>query len=69
MVQGSDITGILDWELFGWYPDFWELMMASRGSCNDRWQLELEAALGQESEISMNYRSVLGDIFFRQWAE
>jgi len=69
MVHGLDITGIVDWELFGWYPDFWELMMASRGSCDDKWLLELDAAMGPEKEISINYRSVLNDVFFRPWVE
>ncbi|THH02081.1 hypothetical protein EW026_g715 [Hermanssonia centrifuga] len=24
MVRGGEIVGILDWETFGWYPDFWD---------------------------------------------
>jgi hypothetical protein len=44
MVQRLNITGILDWEVFRWYPGFGELMVASHDSCDDRWQLELEAA-------------------------
>ena len=23
-VEGSTITGIIDWEFAGWYPDYWE---------------------------------------------
>jgi len=46
----------------------WELM-ASRGSCDDKWLLELDAAMGPEKEISINYRSVLNDVFFRPWVE
>lgn len=72
MVQGSAITGILDWETFGWYPDFWDRMMAMRGAspsegADDRWEREVGAALGVESDISNDYQDVLADIFFREW--
>jgi hypothetical protein len=23
-VQGDKVTGIIDWELGGWYPEYWE---------------------------------------------
>lgn len=28
MVRGGSITGILDWELSGWYPEYWEFAKA-----------------------------------------
>ena len=32
-----EIAGIIDWECSGYYPDFWEKMMASRGWMTDEW--------------------------------
>ncbi|CAP91569.1 Pc13g05000 [Penicillium rubens Wisconsin 54-1255] len=28
MVRGGSITGIIDWELSGWYPEYWEFAKA-----------------------------------------
>ncbi|KAK7462346.1 hypothetical protein VKT23_007947 [Stygiomarasmius scandens] len=28
MLQDGHIVGIIDWDTFGWYPDFWDVMMA-----------------------------------------
>lgn len=28
MVRAGSITGILDWELSGWYPEYWEFAKA-----------------------------------------
>ncbi|KIM46569.1 hypothetical protein M413DRAFT_441655 [Hebeloma cylindrosporum] len=65
MVDNGEITGILDWETLGWYPDFWELMAATRGAITP-WRNELILALGPECESSQQYPRVLHDIFSRR---
>jgi len=30
LVEGDDITGIIDWETAGWYPSYWEYTTASQ---------------------------------------
>ncbi|KAF8066990.1 kinase-like domain-containing protein [Lyophyllum atratum] len=69
MVDDGTITGLVDWETLGWYPDFWELMAALRGSSTPKWCDELSIALGPESDLSLQYTSVLYDVFFRLWAD
>ncbi|KAJ0425351.1 phosphotransferase family protein [Aspergillus carlsbadensis] len=37
MVQGGRITGFLDWESAGWYPDYWDFTTALRFTPKDYW--------------------------------
>lgn len=68
MVDDGEITGIIDWDTLGWYPDFWELMMATKGSgLSSKWISELSLAFGQRPHASDHYERVLFDVFFRQW--
>lgn len=68
MVDDGEITGIIDWETLGWYPDFWELMMAAKGSSlSSKWKTELSMVFGQQPHFSDQYERVLFDVFFRQW--
>ncbi|KAF5334053.1 hypothetical protein D9758_017518 [Tetrapyrgos nigripes] len=30
MVEDGHVVGVVDWDTFGWYPDFWEIMMLTR---------------------------------------
>jgi aminoglycoside phosphotransferase len=30
MIKDGHVVGIVDWDTFGWYPDFWEFMMMER---------------------------------------
>ncbi|GLB42414.1 hypothetical protein LshimejAT787_1104290 [Lyophyllum shimeji] len=71
MVDGDLITGLVDWETLGWYPDFWELMAATRSSGKnmDIWIDELSTQLGPLSEVEDQYVSVLHDVAFRFWAD
>jgi aminoglycoside phosphotransferase len=70
MVDGEEITGILDWETLGWYPDFWEFMGATRSSSfSSNWVNELSLVLGRQTGSSRQYASILFDVFFRPWAE
>ncbi|KAK3942108.1 serine threonine kinase [Diplogelasinospora grovesii] len=39
MVKGNQITGIIDWEFSGWYPDYWEYTSAWYGNLTRQfWQ-------------------------------
>jgi len=39
MVKDGTITGIIDWEYAGWYPDHWEYQASMRPACQfDDWQ-------------------------------
>jgi hypothetical protein len=36
LVQGGRVSGIVDWEQAGWYPEYWEYVKAMWG-CTDTW--------------------------------
>ncbi|KAK3176922.1 hypothetical protein OEA41_008248 [Lepraria neglecta] len=36
--QSGHVTGIIDWELAGWYPDYWEYANIMKPSMDDNWQ-------------------------------
>jgi aminoglycoside phosphotransferase len=43
MVQGSTVTGIIDWEYGGWYPEYWEFLKGLNSfdpseECQDWWE-------------------------------
>lgn len=38
MVHDGRIVAILDWESSGWYPDYWEYVLALRGMDNVDWE-------------------------------
>jgi aminoglycoside phosphotransferase (APT) family kinase protein len=38
----GDILGILDWEMFGWYPAYWERMFVLKSCAHARLRNELE---------------------------
>jgi Phosphotransferase enzyme family len=67
MVEGGEITGVLDWETFGWYPEFWEIMAALRAS-KPEWRQAVTDVFGPEMEVASDYRAVLGDVFSPPWA-
>ncbi|GKZ35261.1 hypothetical protein AbraIFM66950_005855 [Aspergillus brasiliensis] len=46
MVQGGRITGFLDWEAAGWYPEYWEFTTPTRFASEDFWWYHFIAALG-----------------------
>jgi aminoglycoside phosphotransferase len=37
LVQEGHVTGILDWEEAGWYPEYWEYIKTMQG-CATRWE-------------------------------
>ena len=40
----GDILDILDWEMFGWYPAYWERMFVMMLCAHKRLRIELEQA-------------------------
>ncbi|GIC93484.1 uncharacterized protein Aud_009972 [Aspergillus udagawae] len=52
MVQGGRITGFLDWEAAGWYPDYWDFTTALRFAPPDFWWYGFMMELGGESYLA-----------------
>ncbi|KAK2809705.1 hypothetical protein FQN50_003550 [Emmonsiellopsis sp. PD_5] len=47
------ITGLVDWEYSGWYPDYWEYAQIMRPSCLSRdWQAWMDATAEQKWDLS-----------------
>lgn len=63
IVKDGKITGIIDWETFGWYPDFWELVALLRQAFVRNWDEEVVAALGGCPKIVDQYVTILRDVW------
>jgi phosphotransferase family enzyme len=51
--QDNRITGILDWENAGWYPDYWEYANMSAVACRyDDWQTWMDRTAPQKWDIT-----------------
>lgn len=46
LVRGGQITGLLDWESAGWYPDYWEFTTALRFTREEFWWYGFVIGLG-----------------------
>jgi hypothetical protein len=46
LVQDGRVTGFLDWETAGWYPDYWEFTTALRVTPEDFWWYDFVIRLG-----------------------
>ncbi|KAJ5559103.1 hypothetical protein N7535_009032 [Penicillium sp. DV-2018c] len=46
LVRGSHITGFLDWESAGWYPDYWDFTTALRFTREEIWWYSFVLGLG-----------------------
>lgn len=46
MVEGGKITGFLDWESAGWYPEYWDFTTALRFTRKDLWWYDFVLELG-----------------------
>ncbi|KAF8196047.1 hypothetical protein BJ912DRAFT_956039 [Pholiota molesta] len=58
------IVSIVDWDTFGWYPDFWELLpprSVARGST--KWQTALDSIFGLKTDFSSTYMKILDAAF------
>jgi len=48
MIKQGEITGILDWEQAGWYPDYWEYTSIMRPACEcGDWQTWITRVIDQ----------------------
>ncbi|PGH02012.1 hypothetical protein AJ79_07750 [Helicocarpus griseus UAMH5409] len=51
--ENYQITGLLDWEYSGWYPDYWEYAQIMRPACRTGdWQSWMDATAPQRWDIS-----------------
>lgn len=55
LVENGHIVAIVDWETFGWYPEFWEYMSAYRGAWHLDWMNALRAAFGDVTAEAMYF--------------
>ena len=46
LVTEGQITGFLDWESAGWYPDYWDFTTALRIGMEDFWWYNFVIGLG-----------------------
>jgi serine/threonine protein kinase len=46
LIRGSRITGFLDWESAGWYPEYWDFTTALRFTREDIWWYNFVINLG-----------------------
>lgn len=51
LVQDGRITGFLDWESAGWYPDYWEFATALRVTLEDFWWYNFVMHLGGDQYV------------------
>ncbi|KEQ94795.1 hypothetical protein AUEXF2481DRAFT_30155 [Aureobasidium subglaciale EXF-2481] len=47
MVHNGRVSGIIDWESAGWYPDYWEFTTAIRSAPEDFWWYEFVLEAGR----------------------
>jgi hypothetical protein len=52
LVQGGKITGFLDWESAGWYPEYWDFTTALRFTQEDFWWYSFVIKLGGDSYLA-----------------
>lgn len=61
LVRGGEITGVLDWETFGWYPDFWDGMIIHDLSATYQTKAAIRAVFGVPSDLAVHF----GDLTFK----
>lgn len=50
--QSGHITGIIDWELAVWYPDYWEYANIMKPSMDRDWQIWMDRTAKEQPDIS-----------------
>jgi hypothetical protein len=64
IVKNGEIAAILDWDTFGWYPDFWELIPPRIWVKGGKGWLEaMDRTFGPEDEMSILYKELLISAF------
>ncbi|KAJ8518342.1 hypothetical protein ONZ45_g4560 [Pleurotus djamor] len=59
LVQDGKVIAVLDWETFGWYPDFWEYMAALRSAWSLSWMNSLEQCFGKIPQTGGRFLSIV----------
>ncbi|KAI0707547.1 kinase-like protein [Cerioporus squamosus] len=59
IVKDGRIAAIVDWETFGWYPDFWEDMGIHNEVMPGRVREAIEGAFGKMTKLTRTYAMVL----------
>ncbi|KZT24273.1 kinase-like protein [Neolentinus lepideus HHB14362 ss-1] len=66
IVKGHRIVSIVDWETFGWYPDFWEGMMARRYLKSDStWWERVSEAMHADGEVAESFWQIVQSVLNR----
>ncbi|KAH4007751.1 hypothetical protein HBI13_149880 [Parastagonospora nodorum] len=69
MVLNGHISGFLDWESAGWYPDYWEFTTPLRFGPRDFWWNELLWSLGgEEYAVELESEKALVPLTVDAWA-
>ncbi|TFK53987.1 kinase-like protein [Heliocybe sulcata] len=59
-VRDAQVVAIVDWETIGWYPDFWEGMMARRyPSSESTWWDQVSAAMEADGEVAKSFWHII----------
>lgn len=63
VVRGTHIVAILDWSHLGWYPDFWEALMARQYRASQdperKWTTEVMEAFGVTGEVADGFYALV----------
>lgn len=60
---GAKILAVIDWDTFGWYPDFWETMIMHRdASWSQRWESALSDIIPR-TPVDEMYHDILDAAF------
>ena len=57
LVKEGKITGFLDWESAGWYPEYWDFTTALKLTQEDSWWHSFVVELDDESYLAELGRS------------
>ncbi len=50
--ESGRITGIIDWELAGWYPEYWEYANIMKPTRDRDWQSRMDRVATQRWDLS-----------------
>lgn len=52
MVMGGRITGFIDWESAGWYPEYWDFTTTLRFTRREFWRYNFVLELGDDAYLA-----------------
>lgn len=50
--ENGNITGIIDWEWAGWYPDYWEYAQIMRPAFWEDWSVWMERTAPEQWDLA-----------------